>query len=48
MIEVHKRIGRPQDAAQFFPGDELTRIREQHLQDPQRLLLQFDLDALLA
>jgi hypothetical protein len=48
MIEIDKRIGRPQNAAQLLPADWLTWLREQHLQNAQRLLLQPDPDALLA
>ncbi len=46
LLEVNKRVGRPDPLLQLIPGDDLARVLKQRLQDLKRLFLEFDLGAL--
>jgi hypothetical protein len=46
MVEVDKRICRPQMGSQFFPRDDLARPLDQHHQNLKRLLLKPDLGSI--
>jgi hypothetical protein len=40
MVEIHKRVGRPQSGAQFLAGDDLPGLFQHSQQDLERLVLQ--------
>jgi hypothetical protein len=48
VVKIYKRIRRPDLALQFLPSDHLARLFQKSLEDLERLLLQFDSNALLA
>jgi hypothetical protein len=48
MIEIYKRVGGPKPAAQFLPRNDFTGTLEEHGQNPERLLLKPDFDAIAA
>jgi len=37
LVEVHKRVGRPQLSADFLAGDQFAGPLQQHDEDPKRL-----------
>ena len=47
-IEVHKGLGRPEPPLQFFTGNDLTRMLQQHGENLERLLVQLDFQPVLA
>jgi hypothetical protein len=48
MIEVHEGIGRPQLLPQFVACHHLARVLQKQGQDPEWLVLNLDLQSVLA
>src|SRR5580693_1043034 len=48
MVEINKSVRGPDFLLQFFAGDDLPRTLQEHLENLEWLLLEFDLDALFA
>src|SRR6185295_3990311 len=48
LLEVHKSVGWPELLLQFFPGDRLARVLEEHDENPHWLALQPNLHAFFA
>ena len=48
MLEIDKRVARPELLLQFLTGDQFTGMIQEHLQDGQRLTLEANPHPLLA
>jgi hypothetical protein len=48
VVEVNEGVCRPKLFAQFFSGDDVAGVLKENDQEPKGLLLQLDLDAVLA